>query len=232
MKGSALLVLITQLALAQPSLKIDKGVAFQLTGDSFSIDSLIMADSSALLLDNRHANNLVRANFVSIGSGCILNGAGNNGEDGPAGADGSTALYAAGKAGRGGFSAVNLFFNFTSIQINGVFQVFLIGGKGGNGGPGGSITKGPAGIAPVPGSTYYSNSTQGAPGNGGDGGRGGNITLSFPIEFKDIVQQRIAIVNTGGEGGLPATSTDTIPSRTQGGKSRCRTWKAWSEWKS
>ena len=216
MKGCVFLLFAGYSLVAQPSLKVDKGVVFQLTGDSFSIDSLIMADSSALLLDNRHSTNLLRANFVSIGTGCILSGAGKNGENGPPGSDGSTALYAAGKAGRGGFSAVNLVLNFYRIHIESEFQILLIGGSGGNGGIGGNTTQSLSGISPVPNSTRYNGTQQGVPGDGGDGGRGGNVTLSFPVEFRELVIQKIKIINTGGDGGVPAVTNAAIPTRILG----------------
>ncbi len=202
MKGCVYLLFAGHLVLAQPSLKIDRGVVFQLTGDSFSVDSLIMADSSVLLLDDGHANNLIHANYVSIGNHCVLRGDGKNGENGPPGADGSSSAYANGKDGRGGFSAVNLFLNLTQLETKDLFRIVLIGGKGGNGGMGGAVTSSLSGIS-SPNASRLNAPAQGSPGNGGDGGRGGNVTLSFPESLDAVVKERIKIINVGGEGGDP-----------------------------
>ena len=111
---------------------------------------------------------------------------------------------------------MNLFFNFSFIQIESEFQIILIGGKGGNGGMGGNITQSLTGIAAAPSSSRYNAAHQGPPGDGGDGGRGGNVTLSFPVEFRELVTQEIKIINTGGDGGVQATTNAAIPTRILG----------------
>jgi len=209
MKHWCYLLLITGTSFGQPlpSLKIDHGAVFQLTGKSFSLDTLIMGDSSILLLDGRYSTTLLRANFVSVGNGCVMSGHGKDGENGAPGADGSSSLYAAGKDGHTGFSGVNLFFNFSDILFKDSLQVLLIGGRGGDGGPGGAVTSSLSGIS-APGRD--GRAQVGSPGHGGDGGDGGNITVSFPAEYKEIVQGLFKINNMGGPGGNPATFTVPI----------------------
>ena len=84
MRQSILIVLFflyCETTLAQGTLRLSSKELFQLTESSISLDSLIMADSSAILLPN-HKATLIRTNYAWFGNYCVLDGAGVSGEDG------------------------------------------------------------------------------------------------------------------------------------------------------
>src|SRR5882672_9507145 len=110
---------------AQPSLKVEKGVVFQLTGDTFLLDSLVMRDSSILLLDMRHNSCLIRTNYFSAGNGVLIVGVGH---DGKRGSDGTGGIDLAGRDGTYGSPGINLTLNFSNLSLQGQLEIDLYGG--------------------------------------------------------------------------------------------------------
>ena len=207
-----LLVLFASVNLyGQPSLRIEKGVNFQMTSEQLILDSLVMQDSSTLLLDNRYLTNIIRVNFLSIGKYCMLIGSVKDGENGTAGKNGferSPGLD--GGKGKTGLSAVNLVFSFSKLSLPDNFIIKLSGGKGGDGGVGGIIE--PSHDTNV---SWESQSVRSSPyemrgtnASGGDGGDGGDITIYYPIELDASVTEKIRINTDGGIGGKPGIPTD------------------------
>jgi hypothetical protein len=192
-------LLLASAVSAQPSLKIEKGVRFQLTGDTFLLDSLLMGDSSVLLLDVRHIACLIRANYFSAGNGVIIIGIGHDGKRGNDGADASArALDLPGKDGTSGTPGMNLTLNFSNLDLQGLLVIELYGGRGGDGGRGGSIYQYAA-------TNAAERPNQGRGGSGGDGGNGGNLIFSCPSDLENIVKDKIVINAQGGLGGKSGT---------------------------
>jgi hypothetical protein len=210
------MLMFCQSVFAQQTLRVNRGEIFQLTGRNFSLDSLILADSSQLLLDDHFDLTLIRSDYVSIGKGCAIIGIGKPGAQGLSGANSTSASYSDGRPGAAGFAGISLILNVRYLHLDGDFIINLTGGQGGDGGVGGAIARtqraqNPAvgttsryttGVIPQPASTR--DNSYGAPGAGGAGGRGGNLTFSFPGEYAALIKDHFIILNPGGNGGLPA----------------------------
>lgn len=192
-------LLLASVAHAQPSLKVERGVWFQLTGDTFLLDSLVMQDSSVLLLDTRHKSCLIRANYFSIGKNVKIKGNGRDGGDGRDGGEGiQEALDVPGKDGNRGTPGINLTMNFSNLELQDVLEISLYGGRGGKGGVGGNIIKrAPKNLSETP--------NQGHGGNGGEGGNGGDMIISCPYDLEKIMKDKIVIDSHGGSGGNSGT---------------------------
>jgi hypothetical protein len=185
-----------------PSLHVKSGEVFQLTGKSFSLDSLVLDDDATLMLDNNFATNFIKTNYLSAGANSMIQSIGNKGQDGAAGADGHY-LYAAGKAGGRGFAAVNLILNVSQLIVKDTLYIVLIGGQGGRGGAGGAIIQTNNGTSTVPGSSpRKSTSYQGEPGDGGAGGKAGDLTFSFPEEYQQLAKQKVVVYSCDGDPGV------------------------------
>lgn len=183
----------------QPSLKVKRGVWFQLKGDTFLLDSLIMEDSSMLLLDTRYKSCFIRIKYFSIGNNVKIIGNGRDGDNGRDGGEGSLeALDVPGKDGNHGTHGINLTLNFSNLELQSALEIYLYGGRGGKGGTGGNIIKrAPKNLSETP--------NQGHGGNGGDGGNGGEVIVSCPSDLEKIIKDKIAIDSSGGIGGSSGT---------------------------
>src|SRR5260370_41807725 len=135
-------LLLTSVVHAQPSLKVKRGVRFQLKGDTFLLDSLIMEDSSMLLLDTRYKSCFIRIKYFSIGNNVKIIGNGGDGDNGRDGGGGSLeALEVPGKDGNHGTHGINLTLNCSNMELQSAMESYLYGGRGGRGGRGGNIIK-------------------------------------------------------------------------------------------
>lgn len=216
MKLLSIILLCTSSVFAQQTLHVRQGEIFQLTGKTFSLDSLILGDSSQLLLDDQFDLTMIRCDYVSLGKGAAILGIGKPGGQGLGGTNSNSRAYADGQPGASGFAGISLIFNLRYLHMNGDFIINLTGGEGGEGGAGGTVPRTPAATNPAVGTTtrYSSgvipqpNSTRdnsfGEPGAGGAGGRGGNLTLSFPAEYTSLIKEHFIIMNQGGNGGKAA----------------------------
>lgn len=222
------LLTFCQSVFAQQTLRVNTREIFQLTGRNFSLDSLILADSSQLLLDEHFDLTLIRSNYVSIGKGCAIIGIGKPGAQGITGANSASASYSDGRPGAPGFAGISLIFNIRYLDLDGDLTINLTGGQGGDGGVGGAITRTQSAQNPAVGNTTrYTTGTipqpaspidksYGAPGEGGAGGRGGNLTLSFPDEYDRLIKDHFMIINPGGVGGRAASMDVPIEGRQTG----------------
>ncbi|HQQ98832.1 MAG TPA: hypothetical protein PLX35_16285 [Cyclobacteriaceae bacterium] len=216
MKLLCTMLLCTSSVCAQQTLRVNPGEIFQLTGKTFLLDSLILGDSSQLLLDDHFDLTLIRCDYVSLGKGCAIMGIGKPGGQGLVGINSNSRAYSDGRPGTSGFAGISLIFNLRYLHMDGDFIINLTGGEGGEGGAGGTIARTPTATNPAVGTTTrYStgvipqpNSTRdnsfGEPGAGGAGGRGGNLTLSFPSEYSTLIKEHFIIINQGGNGGNAA----------------------------
>lgn len=190
-------------------LVLEPGKSFLLEGsDIIVIDTLMMGDSSSLVLNRNKADNFIHAKVALFGRGCTIDGSGKRGDDGKtgkAGADQASPCRQAyagadGEFGHDGENGNNLFIYSDEILIDGSLTINLNGGNGGRGGDGG------AGGGGGPGTRVCPGGDGGAGGNGtrgGHGGNGGNLTIQCkrcpPIQV--WVNSLLHIKNYGGVGG-------------------------------
>jgi hypothetical protein len=187
----------------QPKESFDLGQS-----DILVADTLVMMDSSTLILNKLKKENFIRAQVVVFGNNCIIDGHGINGKAGRDGVSGVTPIGPCqdGTPGRNaakgldGAAGINLFLYLEQVTIKGRVIINLSGGNGGRGGNGG------AGGSGSPG-TVHCNGGDGAnggnAGQGGNGANGGTLTLSSK-QHPDIQQwigTKIIVVNGGGVAG-------------------------------
>ena len=194
----------------EDKLVIGKNETFELTGsDIIVVDTLIMLDSSKIMLNNEKADNFIHAKVVKIGTGCEIIGNGADGRDGEVGLSGYTAIGPckdgipgrSGTAGTSASSGINLYLYFDTVNIDSSLLIELSGGDGGDGGRGGS------GGGGSPGTRLCQGGDGGSGGNGGvggDGGNGGNLTLSCKgcPDLRGWLGNKIKVRSFGGNAGL------------------------------
>lgn len=177
--------------------------------DIIVVDTLIMKDSSSIILNMGKTNNFIHAKEVWVGKNCSIIGQGANGNAGNAGANGlisrspcrSGAPGSNAAIGLQGQKATNLSLYFNDLIINGSIIVNLNGGDGGDGGKGGRGGDGGSGTR-VCGAGDGGKGGNGA--NGGVGGDGGNVTINCKNcdDLHLIMGSKLIVKNFGGFGGI------------------------------
>jgi hypothetical protein len=187
---------------------------YELKGtDILVVDSLIMMDSSRLILNKFKPENFIHARVIKFGKGCLIDGGGIRGLDGRVGRPGLSTQApctdgkpgATGTEGTFGGAGVNVSIYFSEVVVNGTLTIDVSGGAGGKGGKGGS------GGGGGPGTRLCRGGNGGQAGfgsNGGNGGNAGNVTLVAPRipELRNMLGLSIIVRNYGGdfgEGGEP-----------------------------
>jgi hypothetical protein len=180
------LLCFSALSLAQvrvSTLVIKKNEVYKLNpSDIIVADTLIMMDSSRIILNGLKPENFIRVSVATIGKGCSIEGKGMNGQRGHDGLPGSSPIGPCknappgrnGERGLDGTPGIKLFLYIDKINSFGSLTVDLSGGNGGDGGNGG------AGGGGSPGTNQCNGGIGGNGGNagaGGDGGDGGVLTL-------------------------------------------------------
>ncbi|MCW5912489.1 MAG: hypothetical protein KIT62_15580 [Cyclobacteriaceae bacterium] len=190
-------------------LVLEPGKSFLLEGsDIIVVDTLVMGDSSHIILNRSKTDNFIHAKIARIGKGCTIDGSGKRGDDGAtgaAGADQPTPCRQAysgadGEYGHNGENGNNLFIYSDDIQINGSLIINLNGGNGGRGGDGGNGGGGGPGTRVCPGG----DGGQGGSGmRGGHGGDGGNLSIQCKRcpDLQIWTGSKLYIKNYGGIGG-------------------------------
>jgi hypothetical protein len=179
-----------------------------LQSDILVADTLIMMDSSVLVLNKLKRENFVRVRVAIFGKGCVIDGSGINGQPGRNGKSGSTPSGPCdnGTAGRNassglaGTPGINLFLYLERITLKGPVTINLSGGNGGNGGNGGDGGSGSPGTVHCIGGNGANGGNAGA---GGDGADGGTLTISstkIPA-IKDWIGEKIIVKAQGGQAG-------------------------------
>jgi hypothetical protein len=175
--------------------------------DILVADTLIMKDSSFLVLNKLKRENYIRAKVVIIGHHCTINGRGLAGSEGKDGIPGSTPFGpcsdgSPGKnGGRGldGTPGINLFLYIEDLTLKGKLIIDLSGGNGGRGGNGGSGGGGSPGTVHCYGGDGGNGGNAGQGGNGADGG-----TLTLSSNKNPNIQNLIgSTINVYTHGGLP-----------------------------
>lgn len=207
------LILLSSSASAQIRLNkliLKQGEVFKIEdSDILVVDSLIMADSSRIILNPEKKNNFIHARVAIIGKGSIIEGVGTRGKDGDNGISGAEQRSPcrqgepgqAGIMGSPGHDANSLSIYADFMQIPGSIIINLNGGDGGDGGDGGHGGGGGPGTRVCPGG----DGGEGGNGlRGGPGGNGGNVTINckYCNDLQLWLGSRIIIKNYGGFGGI------------------------------
>jgi hypothetical protein len=191
-------------------LVIEAKEKYQILGtDIIVVDTLVMNDSSAIILNSSKQDNFIHAKIASFGKGCMIFGHGIDGAAGKLGQNGVTQSSpcrsgSPGKvasSGERGRDATNLSIYFSVMKINGSILVNLNGGDGGKGGAGGRGGDGGSGTRVCPAGDG------GKGGDGGDGGDGGNggafsIFCKQCFDLHMIMGEKLIVKNYGGFGGI------------------------------
>lgn len=180
-----------------------------LASDILVVDTLVMQDSSSIVLNSLKKDNFLHAKISSIGKGCAIIGRGINGISGKSGEQGTTQSSpcrdgTSGKnaaVGERGIDGVNFSLYITTLKINGSLIIDLNGGDGGHGGKGGRGGDGGSGSRVCPAGDG-GNGGNGA--DGGDGGNGGALSISCSQcpDLHLIMGEKLIVTNYGGFGGL------------------------------
>ncbi len=177
--------------------------------DILVADTLVMMDSSRIVLNKLKPDNFIRAKVAIFGRHCTIDGKGLMGKSGRQGRSGLSyngpcrdgLPGANGTKGLDGTPGINLFLYLENITIKGPLVIDVSGGNGGKGGNGGSGGGGSPG-------TLHCNGGNGANGgngsSGGNGARGGNLVLSSKNNdsLKSWVGTKIVVKNVGGDPGV------------------------------
>jgi hypothetical protein len=180
-------------------------------------DTLIMEDSSTLVLNKLKKENYLHSKVTIIGRHCTIDGSGVNGGSGRDGRIGTSPIGPCkngtngtnGSRGLEGTAGVNLFIYLQKVTIKDYLTIDLRGGDGGNGGRGGEGGSGTSGTVHCKGGD---GGIGGNAGNGANGGQGGSLTITFPSSQKELVDKHLKIKNSGGRygkggrGGYPGSA--------------------------
>lgn len=177
--------------------------------DILVVDTLVMLDSSSIVLNLSKKDNFIHAKEVIVGAGCAIIGHGLNGSRGIPGDRGITARapcrrgLPGGNATEGGMGqdGINLSLYFSSLKVNGSITINLNGGDGGDGGNGGVGGDGGSGTRVC----VAGDGGRGGNGaNGANGGKGGalNINCKSCEDLHLITGHKLIVKNFGGLAGV------------------------------
>jgi len=196
-------------------LVIKKGESFSFSeSDIVVADTLIMEDSSSIVLNRLKKENYLHTKLMIVGKNCSIQGNGLKGGPGRPGRAGASPLGpcksgtngAQGGRGLDGTSGVNLFLYLDKVTITAPLTIDLRGGDGGVGGKGGDGGTGTSGTVHCKGGD---GGFGGNAGNGANGGTGGSLTIQCPVNLREKVEKNLKVMNSGGylgkggRGGYP-----------------------------
>ena len=183
--------------------------SFELKGDILVVDTLIMMDSSTIVLNRLKSDNFIHAKVAIFHRGSLIEGKGVHGISGRVGKPGVSSQSPCTNGGPGtpgtdgthGGAGMNLFFYVTDLICKGPVTIDVSGGDAGDGGVGGGGGGGGRGVLPCVGG---SGGRGGTGGLGGNGGKAGNITFVSPrtLEIRSVLGGNIIVRNYGGNLGL------------------------------
>jgi hypothetical protein len=197
-----------QIRLAKLSIEKNEKYLIQ-ASDILVVDTLVMADSSQIILNHDKKDNFIHAKILIVGSNCLISGSGLKGKDGIKGVDGiemaspcrQGGIGQDGSIGFNGRTGNSLFIYSDDIQIKGSLTINLNGGDGGDGGDGGQGGGGGPGTRVCAGG----DGGQGGSGSrGGNGGDGGSVEIDCKRcpDLQVWLGSRLQVKNYGGFGGL------------------------------
>jgi hypothetical protein len=194
-------------------LVIEQGQVFSYAqSDILVADTLIMRDSSSIVLNHLKKENYLYAKVAIIGKGCSIKGDADHGKQGTAGRVGSSSAAPCKSATNGedaqpgshGGHATRLLIYIKDIQINNPILISLSGGNGGHGGKGGDGGSAGAGTIHCKGGD---GGHGGKGGQGANGGNGGVLVLNLPLSEQTKLKQQLRVFlkagnyGRGGRGG-------------------------------
>lgn len=195
-------------------LVVKSGEVYSLSpSDIVVADTLVMMDSSRIVLNGLKRENYIRVGVAILGNHCVIDGEGIHGKAGqqarahgiPDGGPCQTGLAGRnGLRGLDGGPGIDLFLYIDKIRSSGRLTIILSGGNGGDGGNGGN------GGGGNPGTVHCHGGNGGAGGSGGQGGHGGNagnLTIggNDRVMVQSLVGNQIVVLNRGGSYGYGGT---------------------------
>lgn len=177
--------------------------------DILVADTLIMLDSSSIVLNHLKQENYLYAKVAIFGKGCSIKGNAEHGKPGVSGRAGTSFNTPCKDAtngedaqhGANGGRATSLLIYIKEIQVSNPILISLSGGNGGHGGKGGDGGSAGAG-------TIHCNGGDG--GNGGkggfgaNGGNGGDLMVNLPVAEQTKLKLHLRVflkAGTYGRGG-------------------------------
>jgi len=197
-----------QVRLARLVLKA--GEVYEMKGtDILVIDTLIMYDSSRIVLNHLVRDNFIHARKAIFHSGTIIEGKGVHGLRGRNGRSGTSPSTPCGSGGSGyagtegtnGGHGLTLSLYLSDVVMKGTLMIDVSGGDAGDGGMGGPGGGGGPGTRLCAGG----NGGNGGMGsNGGVGGDAGSVNFIAPRipELRSFLGEKIIVRNYGGNLGL------------------------------
>jgi len=172
-------------------------------------DTLVMGDSSEIVLNPLKKENIINSRVTIIGKGCKISGLitpSKQSKNGNAGVDQSGPCLVGGNGGNGapgakGIHGNNLTLHLTNLTIEGTLTINLNGSNGGDGGDGGRGGSGGRGTKTCVGGN---GGDGGIGGEGGHGGHGGTFSIQCKNcpSVRGLVNKSIIVKNYGGYAGL------------------------------
>lgn len=177
--------------------------------DVLVVDTLIMRDSSRIILNREKRETIINAKVLIANKGAQIIGNGLAGENGKTGANGARQIAPCrvgghakeGSSGARGNDGLNLSLYVNQLTISGSLIIDLNGGNGGNGGKGGRGGDGGGGTRVCRGGN---GGIGGNGGNGGDGGNAGKLVMRCTQCQNLHVLDQLFIKNYGGFAGFGA----------------------------
>ncbi len=192
-----------------PKLVLKPKETYDLKGDILVVDTLILQDSSKIILNKLKLDNFIHAKVAIFYSGSLIEGKGVQGIQGHKGRPGISPQSPCTDGGPGtpgneatkGGVGTNLSLYFTEIILKGILTIDVSGGDAGDGGTGGPGGGGGPGARPC---RAGNGGIGGNGGQGGNGGGAGTITFVSPrsLEIRSMLGVNIIIRNYGGNLGL------------------------------
>jgi hypothetical protein len=205
---SVLLQGIAQIRLT--TLTVGPNEVFELQNtDVMVVDTLILHDSSRIILNTLKKDNFIHLKKLIVGRGGAIVGKGAPGIPGTVGLSIATpggpcrdgTMGQPGTTGTAGSNGVNLFLYLDELLIKGTLVIDLAGGDGGDGGKGGKGGDGNTGARLCQGGN---GGEGGAGAGGGRGGQGGNLTITsvYGTNLRNKMGEKIIVRSYGGFGGI------------------------------
>lgn len=165
--------------------------------DILVVDSLVMGDSSTIMLDMTKKESFLHFKAIQTGNGCSIVGRGKDGlkgQDGVKGKNGNGPCADAfngsnGSKGSAGMPGSNLSVYLSRINLLGSLTIDVAGGDGGEGGKGGNGGDGTGGTK------LCRAGDAGNGGNGGDGAKGGDGG-TIKLVCKDCATNLVSLENS------------------------------------
>ncbi len=185
--------------------------------DIIVADTLIMEDSSAIMLNRLRKENYLHTKVALIGNYCTIDGSGIHGNPGRPGRSGDSPVGPCksgtngthGGSGLDGTAGVNLFLYLEKVTMKGSLTIDLHGGDGGKGGKGGEGGSGTSGTVHC---KAGDGGLGGNAGHGANGGNGGSLTIHCSENVKELLNKNLRTENyggrfgKGGRGGYPGSA--------------------------